>query len=111
MKFIRETKTASWIGIDNGIYGIIYQGWTAIRKSWVYWWNNAMWKYHGDVIVSEIIQRGASFRCVTTYSKRRNLYSASKDVGDVQECGNYKDRKFTSHTIEVWEKSWFNILH
>lgn len=28
--------------------------------------------------------------------------------GDVQECGNYKDIKFTSHTTQVWEKASFN---
>lgn len=47
-------------------------------------------------------------QCVPTNWEKSYLYSASKDVGDVQECGNYKDMKFMSPTTEVWEKSWFN---
>jgi len=60
-----------------------------------------VWKYHGDVTVREIIKDLKVLDMCLQPVKKSYLYSASKDVGDVQECGNYKDMKFMSSTTEV----------
>ena len=35
---------------------------------------------------------------------RSTLIPIFKNKGDIQECGNYREIKLTSHTLKIWER-------
>lgn len=94
--------------IINHLWTILYNT-TCMILADVILWCGPVWD-NGYVVISKIIKDVKVPDVCLQNMKEVICNLAFRVVGDVQECGNYKDIKFMSHTAEVWEKSWFNTI-